>query len=109
MQESVEREVVMNFIALWGRVGIVSLETSMYPTILDDTRFNFTFTCLTIFGRETSMYLERESQHLLLQLQDIQTCSFASLRPGPGEPQAIHVGPNSQSIVASMLSYMYSE
>ena len=67
MQESVDREVVRNFIALWGRVGIVSLETSMYPNILDDTRLNFTFTCLTIFGRETSVHLETESQHLLLQ------------------------------------------
>ena len=61
-----------------GGGGIVSLETSMYPTILDDTRFNFTFTCLTIFGRETSMYLVTESQYLLLQWQDAQTGSYAS-------------------------------
>ena len=74
----------------------------MYPTILDDTRFNFTFTCLTIFGRETSMYLVTESQYLLLQWQDAQTGSYASLRPRPGEPQAIHVGPNSLYLVASM-------
>ena len=78
MLEAVDREVVRNFIALCGRVGIVSLETSMYPTILDDTRFNFTFTCLTIFGRETSMYLVTESQYLLLQWQDSQTGSYAS-------------------------------
>ena len=78
MLEAVDREVVRNFIALWGRVGIVSLETSMYPTIFDYTRFNFTFTCLTIFGRETSMYLVTESQHLLLQWQDAQTCSYDS-------------------------------
>ena len=70
IEESLDREVVSNFIVLWGWVEIVSLETSMYPTILDDTRFNFTFTCLTIFGRETSMYLVTESQHLLLQWQD---------------------------------------
>ena len=50
----------------------------MYPTILDDTRFNFTFTCLTIFGRETSMYLVTESRHFWLQWQDAQTCSYGS-------------------------------
>ena len=50
----------------------------MYPTILDGTRFNFIFTCLTIFGRETSMYLVTESRLLLLQWQYAQTCSYGS-------------------------------
>ena len=55
----------------------------MYPTILDDTRFNFTLTCLTIFGRVTSMNLVTESQHLLFQWQDAQTCSYGSTDSDP--------------------------
>ena len=55
-------------------MGIVSLETSMYPTILDYAHFNFT----SIFGRETPKDLFTESQHLLMLWQDAQTCSYGS-------------------------------
>ena len=55
-------------------MGIVSLDTSMYPSILDYAYFNFT----SIFGRETPMYLVTERQHLLLLWQDAQTCSYDS-------------------------------